>query len=81
MPQLTHSIRRFQMQALIREKGGGKMSASAHQKFVDVYEQGKLVAPEDSGHVAAALALQVPHSLTGQYVSWDSDDCKPFRRE
>ncbi len=69
------------MQALIRERGAATMPASAHQKFVDVYEQGKLVAPEDSGHVAAALALKAPHSLTGQYVSWDSDDCKEFRRQ
>ena len=56
------------------------MPAATLKKFTDAYEQGKLVAPEDAGHVAAALSLKAPKTLSGQFVSWDSDECKSFRR-
>ena len=70
-----------QMQALLRERGADTMHAADDKKFKDVYEQGKLVAPEDAGHVAAALALRAPKSLSGRFVSWDADECKEFRRQ
>ena len=56
------------------------MPAATLKRFTDAFEQNKLVAPEDAGHVAAALALKAPRSLNGQFVSWDAEECKPFRR-
>ena len=68
------------MQALIREQGPSTMPAATLKRFTDAFEQNKLAAPEDAGHVAAALALKAPRSLSGQFVSWDAEECKPFRR-
>lgn len=49
------------------------------QVFTQAYKDGKLVKPEDAGHVIAALALQAPKELSGQFVSWNSEECSPFR--
>ncbi|RPD67201.1 short-chain dehydrogenase [Lentinus tigrinus ALCF2SS1-7] len=68
------------MQAVIREQGPSTMPAATLKIFTEAFEQNKLVAPEDAGHVAAALALTAPRSLSGQFVSWDAEECKPFRR-
>ena len=57
------------------------MTKSDHDRFVHVHAEGKLVRPEDCGHVIAALALGAPKGLSGQFVSWDSEACKPFRKE
>ena len=69
------------MQAHLRSKGRSVMPADAAQKFVDAYEKGELVDPYDAGHVAAALALRAPQSLSGQFVNWAGDECKEFRRQ
>lgn len=57
------------------------MGQAMHQKFVQLHSEGKLLKPEDPGHVVAALSVQAPKQLSGQFVSWDSVECKPFRRE
>ena len=69
------------MQAEIRSIGGSLMPLEDFQKFVKVHADGKLVKPEDCGYVIASLALNAPKSLSGQFVSWDSEECKPFRKE
>ncbi|KAF9567348.1 NAD(P)-binding protein [Agrocybe pediades] len=69
------------MQSALRAFGGSHMSEADHKKFIQVYNDGKLVKPEDCGHVIAALSLQAPKDLSGQFVSWDSEECKPFRKE
>lgn len=56
------------------------MKDEDHKIFIKAHADGKLVKPEDAGHVIAALSLRAPKSLSGQFVSWDSDDCKDFRR-
>ena len=68
------------MQTLIRERGVSTMPADAHQTFLNVHTGGQLVAPEDAGHVTAALALKAPKSLSGQFISWNDDSLKEFRR-
>lgn len=68
------------MQAHIRQNGGSLMLEKDHQIFKDVYSSGKLVNPEDAGHVVAALALQAPKDFSGRFVSWDSEECKDFRK-
>ncbi|KAI0081735.1 short-chain dehydrogenase [Panus rudis PR-1116 ss-1] len=69
------------MQALIRDRGVSSLTEKDYQKFSLAHAEGKLVKPEDSGHVIAALVLKAPKSLSGQFVSWDSEDCKEFRRK
>lgn len=56
------------------------MNEKDHNFFVQTFADSKLVKPEDCGRVIAALALQAPRSLSGQFVSWDSEECKPFRK-
>ena len=56
------------------------MPAESLQTFINAHAKGELVQPEDSGHVAAALALKAPKSLSGQFVSWNEDALKEYRR-
>ncbi|TFK43463.1 short-chain dehydrogenase [Crucibulum laeve] len=69
------------MQHILRESGGIHMAEEAHKMFVRTHAEGKLVKPEDCGHVIAALAIKAPKSLNGQFVSWDSEECKDFRKD
>lgn len=69
------------MQLNLRSIGGAHMEEKAHDHFVQAHAQGKLVKPEDCGHVIAALSIQAPKTLTGQFVSWDSEECAPFRKD
>ncbi|KAJ8481769.1 hypothetical protein ONZ51_g5792 [Trametes cubensis] len=68
------------MQGLLRAKGPSTMDAEVLKRFTSAYEKGELVKPEDAGHVIAALSLKAPPSLSGQFVSWNGDECKEFRR-
>ncbi|KAL1661574.1 hypothetical protein GGG16DRAFT_110220 [Schizophyllum commune] len=70
-----------EMQRVIREKGVGHMTEKGHQQFVQLQADGKLVRPEQPGHVIAGLALEAPHELSGQFVSWDADEVKAFRKD
>lgn len=67
------------MQATLRATGDAYMTEQGHKSFVQVHADGKLVKPDDCGHVIAALSIQAPKSLTGQFVSWDSKECEPYR--
>jgi len=67
------------MQATLRTSAGSALAKEDHEKFVKAYNEGKLVKPEDVGHVIAALVLRAQSGLSGQFVSWDSDECKPYR--
>ncbi|KAI0796704.1 short-chain dehydrogenase [Abortiporus biennis] len=69
------------MQVQIRETGSAYLADKDYSKFVSAHSEGRLVKPEDSGHVIAALAVRASKSLSGQFVSWDSDDCKEYRKE
>jgi len=57
------------------------MMPSDMKVFIDAHANGKLVKPEDCGYVAASLSLKADKTLSGNFVSWDSDECKPYRRE
>ena len=70
-----------QMQAVLRADGANSMSESSYQEFVQAHADGKLIKPEDPGHVIASLALNAPKDLSGQFVSWETDVCKPYRKE
>lgn len=68
------------MQAKLRSTGPEFMRPSDVERFVNAHRDGKLVKPEESGHVIAALVVGAPKSLSGQFVSWDSPELKAFRR-
>ncbi|KAH9938188.1 short-chain dehydrogenase [Fomitopsis serialis] len=69
-----------QMQTQIRELGVTDMAEKVHKYFMGLQTDQKLIKPEVSGYVMAALALNAPKSMSGQFVSYDSEDCAPFRR-
>ena len=70
-----------QMQATLRAVGAVLMTEANYELFVKAHAEGKLVKPEECGHVIAALALGTPISFSGQFVSWDSAECAPFKKE
>lgn len=69
------------MQAILRDAGVQHMKATDHKDFVDAYNEGALVNPHDVGYVIAALSLRAPLALTGQFVKWDNEECREFRRK
>ncbi|KAH9844269.1 uncharacterized protein C8Q71DRAFT_731961 [Rhodofomes roseus] len=68
------------MQIQIRELGATAMTEKVHKYFMGLQTDSKLIKPEVSGYVMAALALEAPKSMSGQFVSYDSEDCAPFRK-
>jgi len=68
------------MQSEIREHGGVHMAPNVHQSFIQEKKDGLLLKPEDPGHVIAVLALNGPQSLSGEFVNWDDERCREFRR-
>lgn len=66
------------MQKLIREQGKESMQ-DEHQKFIDLYDAGKLVSPEQSGSVLVNLAIKPPHHLSGKFHSWDDEELKEYQ--
>ncbi|KAF7308378.1 Short-chain dehydrogenase/reductase family protein [Mycena chlorophos] len=67
------------MQAALRANGAPHMAPKDFAMFVSVLEAGNMLQPETPGHVIASLALSAPKSLSGQFISWDSEECAPFR--
>jgi hypothetical protein len=68
------------MQAQLRKDGPDTMTSKDVKRFVDAHEDGSLVKPEDCGYVIAALAVRAQKSLSGQFVSWNEDQCAGYRR-
>ncbi|PBL02447.1 NAD(P)-binding protein [Armillaria gallica] len=67
------------MQTMLRTAGGESMSAKDYQKFLNYQAKGELLSPDLPGRVIAALSLQAPASLSGQFVAWNDESCTPFR--
>ncbi|KAK4051308.1 hypothetical protein OIO90_004789 [Microbotryomycetes sp. JL221] len=66
------------MQEAIRSTGGQHMTEKDHARFTGLHAEGKLVPPEQPGAVLAALSLKATKDLTGQFVSWDSDEMQAY---
>ncbi|KZO94904.1 short-chain dehydrogenase [Calocera viscosa TUFC12733] len=70
------------MQAAIRtEASKGLMKPDEHQRFVDMHAAGKLVRPEESGYVLAALAVNGSKELSGQFLTWNGPECAAYMRK
>lgn len=60
--------------------GQANMTSEHHAYFVDFHTNKKLLHPDDPGHVIAALAVSGPSSLNGQFLSWDAEELKAYRK-
>ena len=54
-----------EMQRELREDHHPEISA----KFTTVHQEGKLLKPEQPGHVIARLALDAPNELSGRFIT------------
>lgn len=56
------------MQALIRERGAGRMPAEEHRRFLTAHREGRLRSPEDAARALVALALAAPREWSGELL-------------
>ena len=57
-----------EMQQDIREKHSTFMDASDAKKFASLKSDGKLLKPEQPGHVIAKLSVDAPSELSGRFL-------------
>ncbi|KAI0921054.1 hypothetical protein AcW2_006151 [Taiwanofungus camphoratus] len=69
-----------EMQTQLRAMGATTMNQKDYDRFATMHADKALVKPEDPAHVIAALSVNVPDSMSGQFISWDADECREFRR-
>ncbi|KAI9374183.1 hypothetical protein BJX61DRAFT_532563 [Aspergillus egyptiacus] len=68
-----------EMQRELREDHATTMEKRMHSKFTTVHEQGKLLKPEQPGHVMAKLVLEAPKELSGKFLSWDDKPLEAYQ--
>lgn len=59
-----------EMQRALREDHATALDAEMHSKFTGVHKDGKLLKPEQPGHVMAKLVLDAPKELSGHFYSY-----------
>lgn len=59
-----------EMQRALREDHGKSLDAEMHSKFTGVHKDGKLLKPEQPGHVMAKLVLDAPKEISGRFYSY-----------
>ncbi|ORZ31625.1 putative short-chain dehydrogenase [Catenaria anguillulae PL171] len=69
------------MQQHIRDNGKGKLEDGTYEYFVKAHQEGSLVDPHVSGHVAAQLLVKAGKELSGQFVDWKGDEVKEFQKK
>ncbi|KAJ9203794.1 hypothetical protein DTO164E3_2148 [Paecilomyces variotii] len=68
-----------EMQRQLREDHATNLEADVHAKFTGVHKEGKLLKPEQPGHVMAKLVLDAPASLSGRFLTWNDKDLAAFQ--
>ncbi|KAH8689870.1 putative short-chain dehydrogenase [Talaromyces proteolyticus] len=68
-----------EMQREIREGHRGNMAPEAFERFMEAHRTGKLLRPEQPGHVMAKLVLDAPKSLSGRFITWNDKDLVAFQ--
>lgn len=58
-----------EMQRELREDHATTLEPQVHSKFTAVHKDGKLLKPEQPGHVMAKLAVDASSSLSGRFLS------------
>jgi NAD(P)-dependent dehydrogenase (short-subunit alcohol dehydrogenase family) len=59
-----------EMQRELREDHATTLDSEMHSKFTTVHKDGKLLQPEQPGHVMAKLVLDAPEDLSGRFLSY-----------
>lgn len=57
------------MQREIREEHANNMPTEAVSRFIGAHRDGKLLKPEQPGHVMAKLVLDAPNTLSGRFIT------------
>lgn len=60
------------MQAVLRASGKDTMNKAQYETFVEAFEQGKLLKPEQPGHVVARFVAGPQKDLSGQSLKYVS---------
>ncbi|KAI9374427.1 short-chain dehydrogenase [Aspergillus egyptiacus] len=68
-----------EIQRQIREDLATTMDSQLHSVFTSVHEGGKLLQPEQPGHVMAKLVIDAPQSLTGKFLVWNEQALEAFQ--
>ncbi|KAJ5036251.1 hypothetical protein NUH16_004122 [Penicillium rubens] len=68
-----------EMQRALREDHATALDAEMHSKFTGVHKDGKLLKPEQPGHVMAKLVLDAPKEFTGRFYSWNDKELEGFQ--
>lgn len=58
-----------EMQRELREDHTTSLEPQVHAKFTAVHRDGKLLKPEQPGHVIAQLAIDAPSSINGMFLT------------
>jgi NAD(P)-dependent dehydrogenase (short-subunit alcohol dehydrogenase family) len=69
------------MQADIRAKGRVESFESIHDFFIEQYEKGRLLTPEQSALATVTLALAAPHEWTGAFIEYEEERMRSLMRE
>ncbi|KAL6820835.1 hypothetical protein J3E69DRAFT_340054 [Trichoderma sp. SZMC 28015] len=67
------------MQATLRLKGKDTMDEKQYQSFVDAFQQGTLLKPEQPGTVIANFVANPSRELSGKYLVWNSPDLAAYQ--
>lgn len=67
-----------EMQRELREDHATTLEPQMHSKFTTVHKEGKLLKPEQPGHVMAKLVLDGPQELSGKFLSYVIILCSYF---
>ncbi|KAJ5500740.1 hypothetical protein LT330_001921 [Penicillium expansum] len=68
-----------EMQRALREDHATALDAEMHSKFTGVHKDGKLLKPEQPGHVMAKLVLDAPKEISGHFYSWNDKELEVFQ--
>ncbi|KAA6412540.1 MAG: short-chain dehydrogenase [Lasallia pustulata] len=68
-----------EMQRDIRDVHVSAMKEQDAAKFLTLHKEGRLLKPEQPGHVMAKLVLQAPRNLSGQFLDWNGKDLAAFQ--
>ncbi|OJD15245.1 hypothetical protein AJ78_04467 [Emergomyces pasteurianus Ep9510] len=68
-----------QMQEQLREKHMDVLGPVEGKRFLDAHREGKLLKPEQPGHVIAKLVLDAPRELSGKFLTWNVPELAAFQ--
>ncbi|KJZ74856.1 hypothetical protein HIM_05765 [Hirsutella minnesotensis 3608] len=67
------------MQGVLRASGKESMDKAQYDSFVEAYQQGKLLKPEQPGHVIARFAAQPSKELSGKFLIWNGPELASYQ--